>query len=408
MLQFLFFLCLGILFYTYAGYGLLITLLAKIRRLFQSAPSVIDQNSDTPQVTLVIRAYNKITSLPAKLQNLYSLDYPADKLSFLFLTEGSTDGSTEWLESLRDDGAQQIEVQGGSKQGGTVASMNRAMKHVTSPIVIFSDVTAQLNSLVVRNLVRHFQDNCIGAVVGEKRVVNSLHEPAQARGERWYQSCVSYLNRQESQFQTAVAETNGLLAIRTTLYEPIEEGTLLDDFTISMCIAKKGYRVPYEPDAYTMERPLRSIEEEQKREVSLATGRFQSLMRLVYLVNSTRYGWLSFQYISRWLLRWAVLPFCLPTLWFLNLALIFTGKPHPYLPYFWVLSFLIQCVFYSLAYTGYRLQQQGRRINALQLPLYITLVNVCALQGFVRFWRYEPSGIWNKAHSADDVELQTG
>nr|WP_245877998.1 glycosyltransferase [Spirosoma fluviale] len=348
-----------------------------------------------------------MTCLPAKLQNLYSLNYPADKLSFLFMTEGSTDGSTDWLESLRDDGAQQIMVQGGSKQGGNIPSVNRAMKYVTSPIVIFCDATTQLNSLAIRNLARHFQDERIGAAVGEKRIGNYLHEPAGVWGERLYGTYESYLNRQDAQFHTVVGATSGLLAIRTALYEPVQADTLLDDFLISMRIAGKGYRVTYEPDAYTLERPPFSIEEEQKRTVSIATGRFQSVIRLRHLVNIACYGWLSFQFISRRVLCWAVAPFCLPIIWLINLVLIFPGKSQTSLPLFWVISFVIQCVFYGLAYTGYRLQQKGRRIKALQLPLYITFINVCAIQGFVHFWRDKTSGIWKKTRRSNDIELQT-
>ena len=103
-------------------------------------------------------AYNEMSCLPAKLSNSKALDYPADKLHLLFVTEGSTDGSTAYLELLRDFGDGQIEVLGGHERAGKVAAMNRAIQHVKTPIVVFSDANTQLNVQAIRNLVRHFQD----------------------------------------------------------------------------------------------------------------------------------------------------------------------------------------------------------------------------------------------------------
>lgn len=403
-MQLLLLLCLGIVFYTYVGYGILITLFVKIRGpLIPVLPPADDY---TPVVTLVMAAYNEMGCLPAKLQNSRELDYPAEKLRLLFVTEGSTDGSTAWLESLRDGGDRQIDVLGGLERAGKVAAMNRAMQHVRTPIVIFSDANTQLNAHAIRNLVRHFWDEHIGAVAGEKRIEVLDNEAAAGSGEGLYWQYESYLKRKDAQLHTVVGAAGELFAVRTALYEPVEPDTLLDDFIISLRIAGNGYRVQYEPDAYALERPSFSIDEEKKRKVRIATGGFQSIVRLLYLLNMARYGWLTFQYVSHRVLRWAVTPFCLPLIWLTNLALILPVQPLTPLYGYWTAFFVGQCLFYGAAWLGYRLEHRRLRVKALFVPFYFTFMNVCAILGFLRYWRGNTSGIWEKARRADEIALQ--
>ncbi|MFD2933743.1 glycosyltransferase family 2 protein [Spirosoma flavum] len=401
-------LCLGIVAYTYVGYGILITLLVKVRSLFKPLRPVVDDDSYTPMVTLVMAAYNEMSFLLAKLKNSRELDYPAEKLRLLFVTEGSTDGSTAYLESLRAGVDSQIEVLGGLERAGKVAAMNRAMQHVMTPIVVFSDANTQLNSRAIRNLVRHFRDESVGAVAGEKRIEVLDSESAAGSGEGLYWKYESYLKRKDAQLHTVVGAAGELFALRAPLYETVEPDTLLDDFIISLRIAGKGYRVEYEPDAYALERPSFSIDEEKKRKIRIAAGGFQSIMRLLYLLNIVRYGWLSFQYVSHRVLRWAVTPFCLPLIWLTNLALIlpFPQTPMSPLQLFWTAFFIGQCLFYTAAYVGYRLEHRRIRVKALFVPFYFTFMNVCAILGFLRYWRGNTSGVWEKARRADDVELQ--
>lgn len=399
-------LCLGIVAYTYLGYGILITLLVKIRTLVKGPRPTVNDDTYEPMVTLVMAAYNEMGCLPAKLQNSRELDYPADKLQLLFVTEGSNDGSTAYLKALRLRGDKQIEVLGGDERAGKVAAMNRAITHVKTPIVIFSDANTQLNSRAIRHLVRHFRHDSVGAVAGEKRIEVLDSESAAGSGEGLYWKYESYLKRKDAQLHTVVGAAGELFAVRTNLYETVEPDTLLDDFIISLRIAGRGYRVEYEPDAYAVERPSFSIDEEKKRKVRIAAGGFQSIMRLLYLLNVARYGWLTFQYVSHRVLRWAVTPFCLPLIWLANLALLLP-VPQTITPIyvFWMVFFIGQCVFYAAAYLGYRLEHRRIRVKALFVPFYFTFMNVCAILGFLRYWRGNTSGIWEKARRADEVEL---
>jgi cellulose synthase/poly-beta-1,6-N-acetylglucosamine synthase-like glycosyltransferase len=80
----------AVIFYTYAGYGLLVYLWVRWRcpQKLQPPPSL--PPADLPPLTLIVPAYNESAVLPAKLRNCLELDYPRERLEVVFITDGST------------------------------------------------------------------------------------------------------------------------------------------------------------------------------------------------------------------------------------------------------------------------------------------------------------------------------
>ncbi|WP_128547086.1 glycosyltransferase family 2 protein [Larkinella soli] len=391
----------ALVLYTYLGYGLLVWILLKLRgRRKESAP----QTAFTPDVTLIVPAYNERAFLPAKVANSLAQDYPAEHIHFLFVTEGSNDGSDEYLRAEFGD---RVGVLGGPDRLGKVAAMNKAMLRVKTPIAIFTDANTHLNPQAVRNLVEHFRDPQVGAVAGEKRIMTEDSESAAGSGEGLYWKYESQLKRWDAELQTIVGAAGELFAVRTELYEPVETDTILDDFIISLRIAGRGYRVAYAPDAYAMERPSFSILDEQKRKIRIAAGGFQSIVRLRHLLNPFRYGVLTFEYVSHRVMRWAVAPLCLPLIFLANVWLAagaLTSADSSGLG--WTVLLALQCLFYGAAWVGYGLEKKQLRWKLLFVPFYFTFMNVCALAGLVRYLRGNQSGTWEKVRRAGEVELK--
>ncbi|GAA4409722.1 glycosyltransferase family 2 protein [Nibrella viscosa] len=391
--------CIALVFYTYFGYGLVVWLLVRMR---ERRKTQFDERF-TPDVTLIIPAYNERSILVDKVANSLAQDYPKDRLHILVVTEGSTDGSAEFL---RANYAGLIDVMGGTERYGKVAAMNRAMDRVKTSIVIFTDANTQLNLKAVSHLVRHFYDPTVGAVAGEKRIATQQSESAAGSGEGLYWKYESFLKRLDSDLKTIVGAAGELFAVRTALYEHTETDTILDDFIISLRIAGKGYRVAYEPDAYALEAPSFSIKDEQKRKVRIAAGGFQSIARLTYLLNPFRYGLLTFEYISHRVMRWAVAPFCLPLIFLANGWLAGKALSHPTpAGTVWIGLLIGQCLFYGAAAIGYWLENKQMRWKLFFVPFYFTFMNVCAIAGLVRYLRGKQSGAWEKVRRADSVPI---
>ncbi len=398
IVEIFFWLCIGLVFYTYIGYGILAWIFVKVRKILGITFPTSDDPSFQPKVTLVIPAYNEMSCIDAKVKNSFGLDYPADKIDVLFVTEGSNDGTTEYIESLRST-YPNLKIIGGNERKGKIEAMNVAIKTISTPIVIFTDANTTLNKAVIKNIVRHFKDEKVGAVAGEKRIQLDDSEAAAGAGEGLYWKYESFLKKLDTKLYSVVGAAGELFAVRTNLYGSVEKDTLLDDFMVSLRVAANGYRVIYEPQAYAIERPSFSIQDEMKRKVRIATGGFQSIARLGFLWNIFKYGWLSFQYVSHRAMRWAVAPFCLPLILALNLALVLIeGKAEPLSLY--KILLIAQFVFYILAFVGYWLENQKIRIKLLFVPFYFSFMNYCAIKGYNRYRQGITSGIWEKAKRA--------
>jgi cellulose synthase/poly-beta-1,6-N-acetylglucosamine synthase-like glycosyltransferase len=397
ILSMVFWLLLFIVFYTYIGYGIVVWALVHIRQLLGKHHPVPDDPTFLPAVTLVIPAYNEIDYVKEKIKNSYALNYPAHLLHILLVTEGSNDGTTEYVQQISQVNGQ-VKGLGGLVRRGKVEAINVAMEQIKTAIVIFTDANTMLNVDSVKLIVRHFKDEKVGAVSGEKRIKTVDTDSVAGSGEGLYWKYESFLKKLDTQLYSVVGAAGELFAIRTSLYEPVEKDTLLDDFIISLRIAEQGYRVIYEPDAYASERPSHSIGDEQKRKVRIAAGGFQAINRLRRLNNVFRYGWLSFQYISHRVLRWAVTPFLLPAIVVINaLLLLFTDGNEQLFYAFFLLG---QLTFYGAALLGHYFESRNVRVKALFVPYYFSFMNWCAILGYNRYRAGIVSGAWEKSRRA--------
>lgn len=116
-----------------------------------------------PAITLIVAAYNEEAFINAKITNTLLLDYPRDKLSVIFVTDGSNDKTpaiVSQYESIR------LYHQPGRR--GKVAAINRVMQFVITPVVVFSDANTLLNRECLKEIAKHYQDPKVGGVAGEK------------------------------------------------------------------------------------------------------------------------------------------------------------------------------------------------------------------------------------------------
>lgn len=341
-----------------------------------------------PHVTLIIAAYNEEGYIADKIQNTLSLDYPKEKLSIWVVADGSTDQTVNICKGFKE-----VEVFYESARRGKIHAVNRVIKLVKSPIVIFSDANTFVNESGLKNMVRHFQHADVGGVAGEKRIMNKVEDKAAGAGEGLYWKYESALKTLDSKLSTAIGAAGELFAVRTHLFIPPSENTLIEDFVVSMKIVAAGYRFVYEPDAYAMETASASIEEEWKRKVRISAGGIQAIFRLPELLNIFKYGFVSWQYVSHRAMRWSLAPLSLAILLLTNLFLI-SASP------FYLLVFIGQVVFYSLATAGHILREKKLKNKFIFVPYYFTMMNLSVFAGAKRLMRKQQSSVWDKAKRA--------
>ena len=389
-IKIIFWILIFIVFYAYLGYGIVLYFLIRLKRFFKKSTDVPDFNTEFPEVTLFITAYNEKDFIFSKQKNNSSLDYPREKLKIIWVTDGSDDGSEEILKQYKD-----VIVLHEDERKGKINAMNRGIQHVNSPIVVFSDANTLLGKNSLLEIVRLFCNPKVGCVSGEKRILKKENDSAVGAGEGIYWRYESKLKQWDAELYSVVGAAGELFAMRTELYQPVEPDTLLDDFIISLRIAMLGYIIQYSPEAYAMEMSSANVREEMKRKIRIAAGGIQSVIRLYPLLNVFRYGVLSFQYISHRVLRWTLAPLSLPFIFIMNLLL--ANNTGIFAFTFYSVIFWTQILFYATALIGWYLENKQLRVKALFIPYYFCIMNLSIYLGVKRYFSNQQSVNWVRA-----------
>lgn len=389
-LKVFFWISLFIIFYSYLGYGILLFLIIKLRRAFGWAKVFMGNEDYEPEVTLFVTAFNEKEFLDRKVKNSRSLNYPHDKVTQIWVTDGSDDGTQELLRKY--DG---VEVYHKDGRAGKIAAMNRGIQFVKTPIVIFSDANTDLGKDSIKEIVKLFRNPKVGCVSGEKRIYSKDADGAAGAGEGMYWKYESQLKKWDAELYSVVGAAGELFAIRTELWQEVEKDTLLDDFMISLRVAMSGFTIQYNPEAYAIETASANVKEELKRKIRISAGGIQSVVRLRALLNFFKYGTLSFQYISHRVLRWTLTPLLLllivPTNFWLaqNEGLFVVGL---FSVLFWG-----QVLFYTAALAGWFLENRQIRLKILFIPYYFFIMNLSVFLGFGRYLKGNQTVNWERA-----------
>jgi len=376
-----------LIFYAFIGYGLVLFVLVKLRRFFMGKRSIGTGSETTlPTCTLIVAAYDEEAFIEEKIKNTLALNYPKDKISFLFITDGSTDDTPKIIS-----GYPIIKLMHSLNRRGKIAAVQRAIAKVTTEVMVFTDANTFLNPDALIKLCRHYTDPKVGAVAGEKRVHIDATSDATA-GEGFYWKYESKLKEWDSELNTVVGAAGELFSIKTALYQSVHPKSIIDDFMISMLIARKGYRIVYEPEAYATETSSANIKEELKRKIRIAAGGLQSIIWLKSLLLPFKQPLLSFQYISHRVLRWTVVPFLMIAAFILNIVIV--AQTHLLI---YQLILAAQVLFYTLALLGWLMEKQQVRVKALFIPYYFGVMNYAVIAGIFRYLFGEQSAAWEKS-----------
>ena len=388
-----FWVALGLTSYTYAGFLLIIALVSRVYSQEHK------QGDIEPTVSLLIPAHNEADVIEEKINNSLSLDYPREKLQIRVVSDGSDDGTDEVARRYAPKG---VELQRVERRGGKPNAINLAVPHCRGEILLLCDANTMFAPNVVRCLVRHFADPRVGAVTGDVRLQSSEVHYGAGEGlffklERWLQAC-------ESKLWTTIGVDGGMYALRKDLYVPNRTDTLIDDFVIAMNVARRGFRVIYDPQAVAVEDAVNDPGQEFRRRTRTVAGGLQSVFG-----GRGRPRWnqpvLWAAYLSHKVLRW-LSPFVLILLLLSNAAAVFSthrGEPSWYA---YAAFLACQAAAYGLAGLGFLLART-RLPKPVSMPYYFCLTNGAALVGFFKWLCGVQTVTWPHPDRTKPVDIIT-
>jgi len=388
-LKILFWAMLLIVFYTYLGYGILLYIILRLKRLFAGAPrkAVMPSDEQLPTITLLICAYNEEDVVAEKMANTLAIDYPREKFRIMWVTDGSTDRTNELLKAYPE-----VDVVFSPERLGKSAALKHGLQELQTRYVAFTDANTMINPGAMKEIARLFTDPTVGCISGEKRVVARKEGEMAAEGEGLYWRYESTLKRWDSELYSAMGAVGELYAIDPQLVREVPDNALLDDFMMSMYVIQDGKRIAYTSDAYAQEYGSANIFEESKRKRRIAAGGLQSIWWLRSLLNPIKYPLVSFQYISHRVLRWSITPIAMIILLVINILLSVMRSG-----LFFDVMLVAQVLFYLAAFFGWLLARHGIKNKLLYTAYYFMFMNLNVFRGMRYLCSHNHSGAWEKA-----------
>jgi biofilm PGA synthesis N-glycosyltransferase PgaC len=297
-------------FYTLLGYPLLLGLVARRR----TRP--VRKAAWPATVSVILPVYNGERWMAAKLESILALNYPAELVEILVVSDGSTDATASIVGGFT--GRAKIEFLAVPKRG-KAAALNAALARAGGEILFFTDVRQQLHPDSLANLVACFADPQVGVASGELVIRAGAGLEEASVGLYWKYE--KWIRKQLSRLDSVLGATGCIYAMRRELAAPLPEGTLNDDMYLPLGAFFRGYRVILDDSALAFDyaTPLAS---EFRRKVRTLAGVYQIVGYYPALLGPHNRMWIHFfsHKLARLLMPWAMIAaavasFGLPAPW---------------------------------------------------------------------------------------------
>ena len=291
----LFLLSLSALLYTYLGYPLTLWRLSR-RRQFSSTPA----SSEPPTVSVIIAAYNEEKEIQERITNVFSSDYPLDRIEVIIASDGSTDRTAEQARSLKDS---RVVVLDFPQNRGRAMVHNDGAATATGEILVFSDAQSRFSPTFLRNITAPFSDPKVGCVTGVLEFINRVSTSlGESRGMYW---TFEYLLRDLSSRAGLLAVASGAcMAVRRELFRPFTAPTDDVDFITPIDVVTQGRRVVHRNDAVTQELMFVQPRAELRSRIRMTSRNWIGTWRRLRSCSVWKYPWLWWCLVSHKFLRW--------------------------------------------------------------------------------------------------------
>lgn len=364
MAEWLFYVSLVLLVYTFLGYPLLLVVLS----LFIKREVIRDDIQ--PEVTIIIPVHNEECSIGEKIENCLGFEYPREKLKIIVASDGSTDKTEEIVKGFESEQVQFLPL---PSRGGKVAAQNYAVQFCDSEIIIFTDVAILTHPDCVKLIVQNFFDKRIGGVSCRDVIIGE-----KSKGEESYIKYDMIVRKYTSRIGSIIGVTGGFYGVRKEITEGGWDPAFPPDFYVAIRCIQRGLRVIEDSRVRANYKTAAKGWDELPRKVRTINrgmcALFSSSNR--NLLNPFKHGFVSVELISHKLLRWMT-PFFLIALFMSNLMLLDTSIIADFL-------FLSQLGWYFIAVMGFLMEKKINR-SILKLAFYFAITNIALLKAWHEF-----------------------
>jgi cellulose synthase/poly-beta-1,6-N-acetylglucosamine synthase-like glycosyltransferase len=366
--------------YTYLGYPIFIAILAQFFPRRRYVPDFL------PFISVLIAAHNEEQDIEWKLKETLNLDYPADKMEVLVLSDASTDRTDAIVKSFADPRVRLVRPQ---HRLGKTGVQNFGVSQARGEVLFFSDATTHYHRMALRFMASNYIDPRVGAVGGRNMYFDATGSPTGA-GTIAFWNYENQVKCNQSRIHTITGCSGSIYSVRKSVYTALPDD-IISDLVQPLMVVRQGYRVIFEDRAIGYEDTTHTTREEFRMRVRVITRGMRGLLSVPDLLNPLKRPWIALQLLSHKVLRWLA-PFELILLLLLSGLLAGASVAMKFV-------FLGQLVFYLWALFSSVVHVE-RLFRPAAIPLYFCTLNLAALASMVEVVRGKRYVVWETVRNA--------
>src|SRR5690349_2419425 len=252
----------------------------------------MSEQTETPDISVVITTYNRANMLPATLEGLFAQEEGAVRYEIVIVDNNSTDNTREVVESFRARGNSVLRYVFEPRQGVS-QGRNAGVAAAQADIIAFTDDDVAPAPGWIAQIKRSFAEHKDVDFIGGKILPEwQSPPPSWLTTDHWWP--LALLDRGDEPFYVNAANPLCLptanAAFRADALSNIgpfsEEFSTREDHELQIRLCQAGYQGLYEPNLVVVAKvqPER-MRKSYHRQWNKATGKFNSLMRLAEIVG---------------------------------------------------------------------------------------------------------------------------
>ncbi len=242
-----------------------------------------EENGFNPFVSVIVPVFNEEKVVRDSINSLLNLNYP--NYEIIIVNDGSTDNTKSICESfvgIRKGKISNVKVSLINKENaGKATALNTGIAFSKADFVLCMDGDSQLQPETLKAAVRHFEDEKIGAVAGNVKVLNRKKFLTDLQALEYIEGL--NMARSAQSFLRLVNIIPGPIGIfrRKALEEAgfYSSDTFAEDADITLKLLSKGWKIYYEPSAVSFTQAPMTLQQLLKQRYRWTRGILQSIRK---------------------------------------------------------------------------------------------------------------------------------
>lgn len=233
-------------------------------------------------VSILVATFNEGKVIQQRIENLFSLDYPADKCEIIVIDSGSMDSTREIVEqviSSNNSNKFKLKLIEESKRNGKASAINLGINYSRGDLILIADANSIYERNVLKKLVSKFQNSNVGAVSGRYSILN--FDTDITASESFYWELENLVFTGES-IVDSISTVVGTISIWRKELLDFDVCAVSEDLDMAIQVRKKGFKIGYEPEAIVYEAAATTSKDQIKQRKRTSLGTLQCIRKHFY------------------------------------------------------------------------------------------------------------------------------